>query len=501
MGRVSCNTLEVFMLRPNQSISVVDVLGMLWRRRWRSAFLFVLVMALAAGGIFMMPRKYESEAVLFVHLGRESIGFDPAANTGQPIALNYTRDGEIVSVLSLIQSRVVYERAVDQVGADEVLEVNVAQTPIEQWIDAAMKFLPAEDSELERQYQREKAIRHLLEAVEINNPKKSHVITVTYKARTPELSQKVLQAFVDSAVKYHLESHHSPNSYEFLEKQAAELAEDVISVKEQLRDAKNAVGVGSVTSQRAVLEDRLREFNKELLQLETMLAASQDRASSLRKLLPAEMRDSEATSGNTAKAVDDMRNELYRLQLRERELVAKYKPDHPSVVVVREQLKTATEDLNRHELAIEVTSTNSYRSRLESLQRSYASAAQELKKLNEDEVSILELERKVDHLQETHHIAQKNLATARMNEAMEKDRITNVVVAQDPTFMGKPLSRHGALIMAASLVVALLGATGLAYVSEMSDDRLKRAEDIEDVAGLPVMASVPKVRSPRVSLT
>src|SRR5438105_13351300 len=53
----------------------------LWKHKGKALAVFVLVMAAVVAGVLVVPLKYESDAKLFIRLGRESVGVDPTAYT------------------------------------------------------------------------------------------------------------------------------------------------------------------------------------------------------------------------------------------------------------------------------------------------------------------------------------------------------------------------------------------------------------------------------------
>src|SRR5437667_2351417 len=82
---------------------------------------FALVVAVALAIILLTPRRYSSEAKLFVHVGRESVSLDPTATTGQTITMNDSRESEMTSVVDLLASRSLREQVIDAVGVAAIL--------------------------------------------------------------------------------------------------------------------------------------------------------------------------------------------------------------------------------------------------------------------------------------------------------------------------------------------------------------------------------------------
>src|SRR5437773_2150058 len=106
---------------PRGPRSIQEVLDVLRRHARRGVCVFGGVLGLVVLGLVVSPRAYQSEARLYVRVGRESIGLDPTATTGQTISLSDSREFEMNSVMDVIDSRAVLERVVDTLGAEAVL--------------------------------------------------------------------------------------------------------------------------------------------------------------------------------------------------------------------------------------------------------------------------------------------------------------------------------------------------------------------------------------------
>src|SRR5215475_4950057 len=82
------------------------------------------LIALAIGAVVYLfaPRTYRSEAKIFLRLGRESVGLDPTATTGQTLALQQAdRKDEVKSAIEVFKSRSIIGDAVDKLTPDVVL--------------------------------------------------------------------------------------------------------------------------------------------------------------------------------------------------------------------------------------------------------------------------------------------------------------------------------------------------------------------------------------------
>jgi uncharacterized protein involved in exopolysaccharide biosynthesis len=474
-----------------RTVSMRDFCRVVFRHRSKAIAFFVIVMGLVLVGILLTPKKYLSETKLFVRLGRESVGLDPTATTGgQTISLNYSRESEIQSVQNLLESRVMFEQVVDKLGAALVLEEDLAKTPLAHFLDQLMERF-SRSGPAQPDIQRERAIRMVLENTTVENPPKSYVFAISYKAGSPQRAQQVLQTYLDVCLEQYMRIHRNPSSREFFVEQSELLGTQVKEATQKLRDAKNEVGLVSVESQRKILEGYVSNLDRDMLSAQTEVASINDRIALLRQRVPEQI-DEASASGLSSRALDDMRAQLYGLQIRERELLAKFTPEHPQAVAIHEQVQQAQRLLDRQELLIEISTAAALRARMQALSQQYEQTKSRLRELNENEVHIAELERRLEQLNASYRIYLTNLEQARIGQALEAEHITNITVAQTPTLVVKPLSRRAQLTLILGLMVAAFGGVGVAYLFEYFDDSLGTPLDVEARLGLPVLLSLPR---------
>lgn len=487
------------MLRqPQHSMTARDACRILFRHRWRCMFFFVAVVALSIGGVLLMPKKYQSEATFYI---KPDYRVDPAAtNDTQVVAFDPALEGEMRSVVALLENRSLFERVVDAIGTEKILENDLKTAPVDIAIGSVMATLPNFGPKSEKA-ERENAVRALMSSIAINHANKSHVITAVYRSRSAARAQEVLQAYTTAAMQLHREANRNPSSYEFFVEQEALLKDRVLEATKAVRDVKNEFGLVSIASQRELLEGHLTNLDRELLATKTSLAATEDNVTSLKARLPFEMqRDARAGSALSTYSIDTMRNQLYTLELRYRELLSKTQSTHPQVIATKEQMEEGKLVLSREELVNELTKAASFRSKLAALKDEIEDTKLKLNRMNEQEVTVSVAERKAEEVAASHRLVIRKLEQARLDRQLESGNISNLRLTEKPTLMGSSLSRKGSLIVALALMVAFLGAITLAYASELLDESLSTTTDIEESLGVPVLASLPRTRRHRLSL-
>jgi uncharacterized protein involved in exopolysaccharide biosynthesis len=484
------------MIRQSQpAMSARDFTRILFRHGAKGLAFFVAVVALAVAGVLLMPRMYESEAKFFVKL---DLKVDPiATNEGQTVLADTNREGEMQTVVALLRSRGLLDQVIDKLGADKIFESDLKTGPLDQAIASLTALLPQSDSG--EAVQRENALRQLARTLQIDHPKNSHVVNVTYKSRSADRAKEVLDAYAAACMQQHLAVNQDSNSYEFFVEQEKLLKEQVSVAQQALRDTKNQVGLVTLASQRNVLEQHVTGLERAMLDQETELASTLDRIESLRKQLPFELQNPATGSALSTRAADEMRNQLFTHELRYRDLLSRYRSTHPQVVAAKEQIEESAVLLNQQQLRNELSMADSLQSKAKSLKADYQATSKRLLELNEAEVRVAELERRVTEVTEAHRVYIRKLEQARLDKQLQADAISNLRLAQAPTLMGKPLSRKGALIVGLALLAGLFGAGGVAYVSELMDESLATPTDVEESLGLPVLMSLPRAPSRELS--
>ncbi|MCA9144159.1 MAG: hypothetical protein KDB05_15285 [Planctomycetales bacterium] len=483
--------------QPHQSMTARDVCRILFRHRTRGILFFLAVVAMAVVGVLLMPRKYQSEATFYM---KPDFRVDPAAtNDTQVVAFDPEREGEMRSVVTLLESRLLFERVVDAMGTEKIFENDLKTAPLDIAIGSVMAMIPEFGPKSEK-IEREKAIRLLMKSIKLDHAKKSHVVTAVYKSRSAERAQEVLKAYTTAAMQQHVEANRNPSSFEFFVEQEALLKQRVLEATQAVRDVKNEYGMVSIGSQRKVLEDHLSNMDREILATETARAAAEDNIASLRSMLPFEMQNPDAGSALSVYSIDTMRNQLYSLELRYRELASRFQALHPQVVATKEQLEEGKLVLNQQQLVNELSKAAALRSKRTALENEFEATKRKLNEMNEQEVTIAEVERRAEEAAASHRLVIRKLEQARLDRQLESGNISNLRLTQEPTLMGKSLSRKGLLIVSLALVVGVLGAMTIAYASEVLDESLSTTSDVEASLGMPVLASLPQTRSHRLSM-
>lgn len=474
------------------------------RRYWRySLGFFAAFTLLTLVGSFLLPRTYYSDARLFVHFGHAAV-MDPTATatSGPAASLDDTRERELNSLLEVLRSRSLLEQVVETLGADNILKGRAASAPL-----SATNLNPVTSRDARDQ----QALAKLEKSVIITVPRKTSTIIIRCKAERPELAQQVVATLVSRYMDEHLRVHHTAGSYEFFQEQTSLLEKHWKETANQLREAKNRWNIVTVDGKRKLLEGQISDIEGSILAVSGDLATAEAKIESLAGVigsLPEHIPTLTVDSPNST--VDGMRQELYKYESREQELATKFSDKHPQVLAIRSTIAELKQILAQQdqvrssetkggnpsrqslELALhnERSSADSLRGRATRLKEQRTQLAVELKELNARDMQLAQIQREVDLAESRYRTHAEKLEQARINDQLDKERVSNISLVQPASFKAKPSGPRKIYVLGFGFVVGLLGGVGIALLAALLDPALKRIADIEEILRLPVVGTV-----------
>lgn len=456
--------------------SVQDVALIARRHRRSLAVIWGSVVILGGLAALLTPSVYRCEGRLLVRLGRENAVLDPTATIGQgPVSVVSTsREGEINSIVEILKGRALLETVAERLTPQAVLSDRTSLT--DGWLGGAV------DAD------RGAAARKLERMMEAAAVRKSNLVAVTCDAHDPALARQAVGTLLDLFLDQHQGIYRNPGARGFFAQQTEQLGKQLAETEAELLRLKNESGVGSIAEQRRLLLNQISALEDDLVRTETQLRAGEAEVRAIQEKLASLPRITmtQQTTGLPNPAADSMRQQLYDLQLKERELSASLTDEHPLVKQVREQLAGARRILEQeqvqrvqttqsrdraHEqlevtLVTQQTSLESLRARSAALGPAIEQARARLAALNTAETQVARLERQRDLQQANFLKHSQGLEQTQIDAALESERISNISVVQPPLVDSRPVKPNRPLILVMSLVLATLASCGAAVVLE-----------------------------------
>ncbi len=507
--------------RAQKNWDLEEIAGKLWSAKWRILLLQIFVASMCLGILFYWPRSYRSEGRIFLQLGREEVSVDPTASVGQTISLQQSdREDEIATAMDVLKGRGLLGKVVEVLSPEVVLgqvkygegrESKVANV-FKEYLGSVVMFVKQIDpmSDFER------AVMAIESNMKVNSERKSEVITIQFESETPQLARLVVDQILNKFKEEHTRLHRTEGSQSFFDDQQALLATSLNDATEIMRQAKNRIGIASIKGHRDTLESRIREVSQNASETERNFKEMEARIATIRSQL-------DTTPGRVASVMVDKANyatdlqsqQLYSLQLTELEYKTRYAEDHPKLIAIRAQLEQAeeklksqdsrrpekTDDVNPifRELSMDLAKAESirsgYKEKLVTLKAQQQDLLDQVKALNGHEVEITALEREVQLLEKKYLTYSESVEQTRISKALESNQISSVSIAQEATLQERPVSPSKLMVVLFGALAATAGSVLLAIASVHTDDRLLTSNAVSNKLGIPLLATVPKLRS------
>ena len=509
--------------------SLRDFYYVLFRHKWKVILFFLAVVVTVTVGTFLATEIYKAEAKLLVRIGRESVSLDPTATTGQVISIGQSRESEINSELEILKSRELTEKVVDAFGPKVFLEpleegpsLRAAQDrfrAIRQSFQEPMRKVQNFLIDLDLIHSlsdREKAVIQITKNLEIETQKNNNILFLSYEDRSPQLAQNVLTKLIDFFKDKHITTHRTAGSYKFFDTQADQLRGQVARAEDELKNLKSKTGVASLDEQKRILLNRMGAMQQEVESSQAALVISMAKGKDLQEKLAgiSPTLVTQETKGTGNYAADLMRSRLYELQLKEQDLISRYTETSQPVREIRRQIAEAQALLDKEEptrtqvttgintthqqlnldLIKEMANLSSLEAKGRVLKTQQEAAREELTVLNNTEVKMVNLQRELSLLDGKYRKYSDNLEQARIDQAMESNKISNISVVQPASASTKPVRPRKVLNLALGFFLGIFGGLGLAFFSEYVDHSLKTPQDVEEKLGLQLLASIPYLK-------
>lgn len=506
--------------------SARDIAYVLFRHKGKMLAFFLFTVALVTGVMYLLPPSYASEAVLLIRVGRENMPGDP---TVRDSILNATQDrtSEVKSITAILTSQDLAEKTVNAIGEGWILDqpdlprhdVGLPEPPppsaIKKVILAAIHGLKDVSLALGLSVPmtpHEEAVATVMKNLHVEVTKQTNVITVTYKAETPEVAQVTLDKLIGFYLDRHIEVFAQQASPQFFEEQTARLKAELAEREQTLDQFRATHGITAIDAQKQVLLERISGLEKDVIDTEAAANGARAQTAAIEKELAGKSRTLEVsrTTGRTNYAADALKEKLADLKLQASEMSSRYPDTHRPLISLREQIQQAEAALAREQetrtevttgvdttylslrerMETERTQLAAHEARLEALRAELKRTREQLANLTAQETEFARLTREMAIKEKEFLEYQENLREARLAAAMDVARVSNVSVVQPASMPADPIGGGRLRNILLGIALGLFGAICLAFVAEFFDDRLNTPAAIERRLGVPALITL-----------
>jgi uncharacterized protein involved in exopolysaccharide biosynthesis len=447
--------------------------------QWRlMAVVWMVIMAAVVIVVLLWPRTYQSTMKFLVRDARQDLVVNP--NDG---SVSQFRGGvseeTLNSEIELLRSRHLLARV-------------AAATNL-------VRGDAGDDSELAI----ERAVRALNQKLEVHVIRKTNLIQVEYTSREPDQAFAVLKQLAEGYLARHLAVHSSPGAYQFFGSQAVSASSELRFAEDALARLARAENLVAPDEQRtaamaaaSAVEGQLMTVRAQIRETESTLASAVAQTGGLDQRVVTQERTAPYLG-----AVEHLQTVLTELRNKRTERLTKFNDSDRTIAEVDQQIADTSRDLQEALGSSSKEQSTDLNAHWQSLQSEVITArlrlagltakAQELQtqlttyraralEVTEAAPRYDQVRRGVNDARSKYELYVKKQEEARVAEALDTQKISNVVLADPPESSHVPTGPNRRLAVLAGAVAAGLMALGAA----VTGDRLRWGAQAADHGGM-----------------
>ncbi len=431
--------------------------------------LLVTVTTFAIVTITLTP-IYEANAVLLVKFGRQYI-YLPAAG-GQESVISRNREALFNTEIQILKSRELIERVIQSVGAASLYpELASWVTPEEALAQAV------------RQFYRQLSVLVVPD---------SEAIRVSFRHPQPDMTSKVVNAWVAFYQEAHLRMYSNPVSAAFLGVKVDTYQKDLARAEEAIQDFQVEHKILSLDDHGALLLRQREQVERDLMAAQHMRFGLQHKLWYLEKMDQKEIEASYATLQPAKNGVvHNARSQVVQLKLMRQRLIGQLQEINPRVTALDNKISLLEDFLKKMEIQIGESQLHQI------LQRDMLNTSTEVQIHREEELSLqkqldhLDLKirdypiqqkqyrnliRQRDLLEDRYKTSLKRYEEVRSFEEMDRQKISSISVIEEGLTPQKPIRPRKSANIAVGIFLGMGLGMGLAFwVDAATTPRAQRA--------------------------
>jgi uncharacterized protein involved in exopolysaccharide biosynthesis len=339
----------------------------------------------------------------------------------------------------------------------------------------------------------------LRRAIEVEPVAMSAVILVTLTAESPKVAEAVLNRLLDVYILHHNEVLSKDEGFQFFDEQSSEFRKNLYAYEQKFQDFQKKWNIVDLSRQNDLNIEILADLRKELKMTEISYDESRSRIEMLRSALSKNGDDILINKEmRTIPSIVELENSIVPLLIKRSEIGKTFTRNSREYREIDNQIKTIRGEIskevqkaiNTDELELKALGVKKA-----SLQDKIMQMTQESIALNQKEKELRNLQREIEFYKENYMLYSSKTEEARIASERKKRNLANVSIASKASLPAKASFPNRLLMLIISTFVSLCAAAGSPFLLEFLDHRIKIQDDVEKLAGLPVICSFQETKS------
>jgi uncharacterized protein involved in exopolysaccharide biosynthesis len=346
------------------------------------------------------------------------------------------------------------------------------------------------------------------------------MILATYSSTDPQLAAKVLRTLGDLYLEKTVAVHRPPGAFEFFQSESQHYDQQLQTAQDQLAKFDREKGVTDPQMEKQSALQKLSEFQATYNATQVAIDETEKRSRVVQEQLAStpEQTVSQVKSSENQYLMQQLKTTLLDLQLKRTALLEKFKPEYRPVQELQKQIDDATAAIAKAESTPQREETTDRNPSYEWLKAELTKSNADLATLHAraaETLSVIQKYREQLGMIDVNGAAQENLVRevkeaegndllykqkreeARIADALDRQRIVNVAIAEAATVPALPARPHLALTLLLGTLLACLVSPGVAFVVDYFDPSMRTPDELRDVLQIPVLAALPRQEGQR----
>jgi len=454
-------------------LSLRDFLNIVFKHKVAIILLAVLIASTVTILTYLWPFTYEASSKILVKFERGAVSLSPVSpSPAAPLTMRRMEE-DIRSEIEILNNKYLIEWVVRNLWDDftklpiekpESLwgKVKISLKKALLWMRDQIYGIGYSLDLTEKLSPFEAQVNSVQKNLKIDAIRDSNVIEVKFRSWYPELSAKVVNKLTDFYLEQHIKVHKTPRAHEFFTDQKQLLETSLRRVEEELKNFKQQWSISSMDSQKKLL-------------LENFSALMFDH-----KNIQSEMME-------TKERVDWLKNKLsQRTNYKQPETM-------PPAMLGAD---TVYKELEK-EMLVRQSALEGLKAKSDEQGKNLEYYRSMIRTLDEKEMELKRMERELGIVEENYKRYLTRLEDARVSDAMDLERISNVSVIEPATVPVSPIRRvsfipNRVLHIAVGIIVGMIVGLVYAFLAEHLDHTFNSKEEVEQILNIPCLASIPK---------
>lgn len=484
----------------------------LWRRR---GFIAACTVALGGAAIlaaWSMPSFYVSEARVLVGIQAPRL-----LNNVEAVLADVSPDAERVQNEGFIlQSRNIARQVIDQLKLKDDPEFNpelrkpsrwaqlsdyrtYLPAPVMAWLDRLSPDKPAPqqqpDTAQAEVRRNDRMISILLSRVDVSTLGRSHVLSVKAEAQNPATAAAIANALAEHYLEYQRrEKIGSMDRVDkFLLGRIAELREQVRKSDQAVEDYRRTNDLYKSGSGGGVTAQQLSELNSQLLAAQTAKAEAESKLNEAQEMRKGGLDGESVPEVLRSPLISALKQQLSETERRGAEMSATLGARHPSMAQARAEAGNVRARVNAEVAKIVDGLSREARTasaRYDALSQNFERLKRQMGAVNNQSIQLEALEREATV---NRNLLEAMLSRAKQTTGTEDMLQANAKLVSQAAPSEVPAYPPKSLIALLGVLGGLMVGSAIALLRENGDHTFRRADQIEALTGLPVIAMVPQL--------